>query len=43
MNYLMASDTARAFEWFEKAYEVRDTTTPPTQTRSRPPAPEGVK
>jgi tetratricopeptide (TPR) repeat protein len=27
-NYLMAGDTARAFEWFEKAYEVRDPNLP---------------
>ena len=28
LNYLMAGDTARAFEWFEKAYEVRDPNLP---------------
>ena len=27
-NYLMAGDTARAFEWFEKAYAVRDPNLP---------------
>jgi len=27
-NYLMGGDTARAFEWFEKAYEVRDPNLP---------------
>jgi TolB-like protein/Tfp pilus assembly protein PilF/tRNA A-37 threonylcarbamoyl transferase component Bud32 len=28
MNYLMAGDTARAFEWFEKAFKVRDPNLP---------------
>ena len=27
-NYLMAGDTRRAFEWFEKAYGVRDPNLP---------------
>jgi hypothetical protein len=28
LNYLMARDAARAFEWFEKAYEMRDPSLP---------------
>jgi TolB-like protein len=28
MNYLMAGDTARAFEWFENAYAIRDPNLP---------------